>query len=44
MSGAISISEEAKYEAGAERYPADMRINKQTDYIRFQFFEYEKRI
>ena len=41
MSGAISISDEAKYTAGAERYPADMRINKQTDYIRFQFYEYE---
>ena len=36
MSGAIAITDEA----AAERYPADMRINKQTDYIRFQFLEY----
>ena len=36
MSGANAITDLQ----AAERYPADMRINKQTDYVRFQFFEY----
>ena len=39
MSGAISIDPDFEYTT--QRYPSDLIINDQTDYIRFQFFEYK---
>ena len=38
MSGAISIDPDFEYTT--QRYPSDLIINDQTDYIRFQFFKY----
>ena len=39
MSGAISIDPDFEYTT--QRYPSDLIINDQTDYIRFQFYEYQ---
>ena len=39
MIGAISIDPDFEYTT--QRYPSDLIINDQTDYIRFQFFEYK---
>ena len=38
MSGALKINPDFEYTT--QRYPSDLIINDQTDYIRFQFFKY----
>ena len=38
MSGAIANNADIEYKT--QRYPSDLIINDQTDYIRFQFFKY----
>ena len=39
MSGALKINPDFEYTT--QRYPSDLIINDQTDYIRFQFYEYQ---